>query len=200
MSGTAPRWALLQADFVAHCGQTTAGSFLWTLSVVDIATNWWQGEALIDRSQSSAWLALDRIRRRLPFRLREIHPDNDASPLNRTLVQYCQQNQILLSRSRPLKKNDNCGVEQKNWTHVRKLVGYHRLSGELQRRLLEELYRLWSLWRNYFQPVIRLESTTRTGSKVHRTFNTRPRSTRACSPLANSAPQPGNHSGRHTMR
>jgi len=111
------------------------------------------------------------IRRRLPFRLREIHPDNDNSVLNHLLVDYCRQNRIALSRSRPLKKNDNCWVEQKNWTHVRKLVGYHRLSGGLQYRLLKDLYRVWSLWRNYFQPVMRLESKTRRGAKVHRRYD-----------------------------
>jgi hypothetical protein len=126
---------------------------------------------VIDRTQHSTRCALDAIRRRLPFRLREIHPDNDSSVINRLLLDYCRQNQIAVSRSRPLKKNDNCWVEQKNWTHVRKLVGYHRLSGELQHRLLKDLYRVWSLWRNYFQPVMRLESKTRTGSKVHRRYD-----------------------------
>jgi len=161
----------LQVDFVAHCGQSTAGSFLWTLSAVDIATNWWEGEPVMDRTQGSTRCALDAIRRRLPFRLREIHPDNDHSVINHLLVEYCRQNQIALSRSRPLKKNYNCWVEQKNWTHVRKLVGYHRLSGGLQYRLLKDLYRVWSLWRNYFQPVMRLESKTRRGSKVHRRYD-----------------------------
>jgi len=129
----------LQVDLVAHCGQSTAGSFLWTLSTVEIASNWWEGEPVLDRTQLSTRYALDAIRRRLPFRLREIHPDNDSSVINHLLVEYCRQNQIALSRSRPLKKNDNCWVEQKNWTHVRKLVGYRRLSGQLQYRLLKDL-------------------------------------------------------------
>jgi hypothetical protein len=161
----------LQVDFVAHCGQSTAGRFLWTLSTVDIATNWWEGEPVMDRTQQSTRCALDAIRRRLPFRLREIHPDNDHSVINHLLVEYCRENQIALSRSRPLKKNDNCWVEQKNWTHVRKLVGYHRLSGGLQYRLLKDLYRVWSLWRNYFQPVMRLAAKTRRGSRVHRRYD-----------------------------
>ncbi|MGH9786793.1 MAG: integrase catalytic domain-containing protein [Terriglobia bacterium] len=162
----------LQLDYVAHCGQSTAGSFLWTLSVVDIASNWWEGRALVDRTQWATRRGLDHIRRGLPFRIRELHPDNDSSAINRLVVDYCRQNQIALSRSRPLKKNDNCWIEQKNWTHVRKLVGYHRLSGELQCRLLEELYRVWSLWRNFFQPVMRLKSKIREGSKVHRQYDT----------------------------
>lgn len=160
----------LQIDFVAHCGQSTAGAFLWTLSAVDIASNWWEGQPVGDRTQTSTRDALDSIRRRLPFAIREIHPDNDSSVLNHTLVEYCQKNQIAMSRSRPLKKNDNCWVEQKNWTHVRKLVGYHRLTGGQQQRLLADLYVQWALWRNYFQPVMRIASKTRVGAKVHRCY------------------------------
>jgi hypothetical protein len=74
-------------------------------------------------------------------------------------------------RSRPLKKNDNGWVEQKNVTHVRKLVGYHRLSGGLPHRRLKGLYRVWSLWRNYFQPVMRLEPKARRGSTLHRRYD-----------------------------
>ena len=161
----------LQLDYVAHCGQSLAGSFLWTLSVVDIATNWWEGGVVVDRTQEATRRELDHIRGRLPFRIRELHPDNDSTLINRLLVKYCQQNQIALSRSRPLKKNDNCWVEQKNWTHVRKLVGYHRLTGEHQARVLAGLYRVWTEWRNFFQPVMRLESKTRTGSTVHRRYD-----------------------------
>lgn len=161
----------LQMDYVFHCGQTTAGSFLSTLSIVDIATNWWEGEVVSERTQQATRQALDRLRRRFPFRIRELHPDNDSAFLNQLLIQYCERNQIALSRSRPLKKNDNCWVEQKNWTHVRKLVGYHRLHGELQRRLLQDLYRVWALWRNFFQPVMRLSSKIRRGSKLHRRYD-----------------------------
>jgi hypothetical protein len=88
----------------------------------------------------------------LPFRLRQLHPDNDSAILNQLLFDYCQQSQIALSRSRPLKKNDNCWVEQKNRTHVCQLLGYHRLCGELPRRLVAELYWAWTQWRNFFQP------------------------------------------------
>jgi len=162
----------LQIDYVAHCGQSLAGSFLWTLSVVDIATNWWEGGVVVDRTQHATRKELDRIRLQLPFRIRELHPDNDSSLINHLLVDYCRRNDIALSRSRPYKKNDNCWVEQKNWTHVRKLVGYHRLDGELQARALTGLYRAWALWRNFFQPVMRLESKIHNGSKVQRRYDT----------------------------
>jgi hypothetical protein len=139
--------------------------------MVDIATNWWEGGVVVDRTQAATKAELDRLRRGWPFRIRELHPDNDSSLINHLLVDYCRRNQIALSRSRPLKKNDNCWVEQKNWTHVRKLVGYHRLSREREARLLRSLYHFWSLWRNFFQPVMRLHSKTRVGSKVLRRYD-----------------------------
>ena len=161
----------MQFDYVAHCGQSTAGSHLWTISMVDIATGWWEGEVIEDRTQIATRGALNRIRQRLPFRLLELHPDNDSAILNQLLIDYCQQKGIALSRSRPLKKNDNCWVEQKNRTHVRNLLGYHRLTGELQRRLIAELYWAWTQWRNFFQPVMRLSEKVRIGSKVHRRYD-----------------------------
>jgi hypothetical protein len=126
---------------------------------------------IADRTQIATRSALNHIRKRLPFRLRELHPHNDSAILNQLLIDYCQQNQISLSRSRPLKKNDNCWVEQKNRTHVRHVLGYHRLSGELQRRLVADLYRAWRQWRNFFQPVMRLAEKTRIGAKVHRRYD-----------------------------
>jgi hypothetical protein len=161
----------MQFDYVAHCGQSTAGSFLWTISMVDIASGWWEGEVIADRTQVATRHALHRIRRRLPFRLRELHPDNDRAILNQLLIDYCRQHQIALSRSRPLKKNDNCWVEQKNRTHVRQVLGHHRFSGEWQRRLIADLYWAWTQWRNFFQPVMRLQEKTRIGGKVHRRYD-----------------------------
>ena len=99
----------LQLDYVAHCGQSLAGSFLWTLSVVDIATHWWEGGVVVDRTQLATRNELDRIRRGLPFRIRELHPDNDSCFINHLLVDYCRRNHIALSRSRPLKKKTTAG-------------------------------------------------------------------------------------------
>jgi hypothetical protein len=161
----------LQLDYVLHCGQSAAGQFLRTLSIVDIATGWWDGEALLDLDQNSTRAALDRIRRRLPFRMREIHPDNDSAFINDLLITYCHQQQIRVSRSRPLKKNDNCWVEQKNYTHVRKLVGYHRLQSKGQRVLLTRLYEAWADWRNFVQPVMRLSEKLRVRGKIHRKYD-----------------------------
>ncbi len=103
--------------------------------------------------------------------MREAHPDNDSGLLNRLLVDACRRNQIALSRSRPSKKNDNCRVEQKNWTHVRYLVRNHRVSSAQEQRLLNELHCLWALWCNLLRPLMRRVSKVRTGSRGHRTYD-----------------------------
>ena len=116
----------VQIDYVEHCGRSAGGEYVHTLSAVDIASGWWEGEAIAARSQQATQEGLEAIRKRAPFRFREIHPDNDRGLINDLLWRYCQQARIKMSRSRPYKKNDNAWVEQRNWTHVRKVVGYRR--------------------------------------------------------------------------
>lgn len=158
----------LQMDFVLHCGRSTAGEYLHTMSVVDIASGWWEGEPQMGRSQKASEESFDRLRRRFPFRVREVHPDNDSALLNELLWKYCRKRRIAMSRSRPYEKNDNAWVEQKNWTHVRKLVGYRRYDTTAEQELLRELYRRWGDYQNFFQPMMKLKEKTREGGKVHR--------------------------------
>jgi hypothetical protein len=94
----------LQVDYVEHCGRSSGGQFLHTVSVVDIASGWWEGEAIPARTQEATREALDRIRKRMPFRMREIHPDNDSGLINDLLWRYCRQRRIKLTRSRPYKE------------------------------------------------------------------------------------------------
>jgi len=161
----------LQVDYVAHCGRSSAGEYLHTLSVVDIATGWWEGEAIAGRSQMATQEGLDQIRGRLPFRVREIHPDNDTGMINNLLWRYCRKARIQMSRSRPYKKNDNAWVEQRNWTHVRKVVGYERLDRTGEWRILRELYASLSVYKNFFQPVMKLIEKVRIGGKLHRRYD-----------------------------
>jgi len=160
----------LQMDFVLHCGRSTAGEYLHTMSLVDIASGWWEGGAQMGRSQKASQESFDRLRRRFPFRVREVHPDNDSALLNDLLWKYCRKRRIAMSRSRPYEKNDNAWVEQKNWTHVRKLVGYRRLDTGKEQELLRELYRCWADYQNFFQPMMKLKEKTREGGKVHRVY------------------------------
>jgi hypothetical protein len=164
----------LQVDFVAHCGRSTGGDYIHTLSTVDIATNWWEGQAIAVRSQHATREGLCEIQRRFPFRIRELHPDNDSVLVNDLLLDWCRGQRIALSRSRPYRKNDNAWVEQKNWTHVRKVVGYRRFDTTTELRLLNEIYGVLRLYKNFFLPTIKLVSKTRIDGRIKREYD-RPR-------------------------
>jgi hypothetical protein len=160
----------LQVDFVAHCGRSTGGDYVHTLSAVDIASGWWEGQAIAVRSQQETKLGLEQMRPRFPFRLKEIHPDNDSAMINDLLWDWCREAKIRMSRSRPYKKNDNAWVEQKNWTHVRKVVGYRRYDTTTELKLLNEIYAVARLYRNFFQPAIKLRSKTRVDGRIKRKY------------------------------
>lgn len=160
----------LQIDLVLHCGQSAAGHFAYTLSVDDISSGWWAGRAMLGRSQSAAVEAFQFIHSALPFHIREIHPDNDSAFLNDLLYRYCRQHHIAMSRSRPLHCNDNAWVEQRNWTHVRKVVGYRRLDTQQQVDLLNGLYADLMLYKNFFQTTMKLAEKRRVRGKLHRRY------------------------------
>jgi len=161
----------LQLDYVFHCGRSTGGEYVHTLSAADIATGWWEGEPIMGRSQAATKEGMERIRQRLPFRIREIHPDNDSGMINDLLWRYCQDAKIKMSRSRPYRKNDNCWVEQRNWTHVRKVAGYRRLDTAGELAILRELYESVTLYKNFFQPTIKLVEKIRVAGKIHRKYD-----------------------------
>jgi len=161
----------VQVDFVAHCGRSTGGDYIYTLSTVDIATNWWEGQAISVRSQQAAKEGLSQIRNRMPFRILELHPDNDSALVNDLLWDWTQQEKIRLSRSRPYKKNDNAWVEQKNWTHVRKVVGYRRFDTTGELRLLNEIYGELRIYKNLCLPTIRLKSKERVEGRIKRVYD-----------------------------
>lgn len=149
----------------------TGGDYVHTISTVDIATSWWEGQAIAVRSQHATKDGLDQIRPRFPFPIRELHPDNDSALVNDLLWDWCQQRRIRMSRSRPYKKNDNAWVEQKNWTHVRKLVGYRRFDTTTEMRLLNEIYGLLRLYKNFCLPTIKLVSKVREGGHIRRVYD-----------------------------
>lgn len=160
-----------QLDYVVHCGSTSSGNFTCTLSATDIATGWWEGEAIAGRSQQVTHEGLKNIQKRLPFKIAEIHPDNDSGMINDLIYRYCKKEGIKFSRSRPNKKNDNAWVEQKNWTHIRKLVGYLRYDTYLERKVMNELYKGMSLYKNFCQPVMKLIFKERIGGKIKRKYD-----------------------------
>jgi len=162
----------IQIDLVEHCGQSTRGEYISTISSTDISTGWWEGEAILGKAQQRTCTGLAKARLRFPFCFKEIHSDNDGSFINWHLFSYTQKEKLSFSRSRPNKKNDNSLVEQKNWTHVKKFVGYLRYDTFQELEILNDLYRNeLRLYKNLFQPVMKLASKERIGGKVHRRYD-----------------------------
>ncbi|GAB4475221.1 MAG: hypothetical protein Kow0088_11870 [Anaerolineales bacterium] len=147
-----------EVDLVHHCGLSADGQYVHTLQMVDVASGWSECVGVLGRS----WLVMqdgfERIRQRLPFEIRELHPDNGSEFLNAHLLRYWKDKvKAEVSRSRPFHKNDNRFVEENNFSLVRAYVGYGRLDTAEQTRLLNQLYdKLW-LYHNFFQPVLRLQ-------------------------------------------
>lgn len=165
------RPGFLEIDLVAHCGETTAGEYLHTLSAVDIDTRWYEPVALPNRSQKATFEGICTLRRRLPFPLLGLDSDSGGEFINHHLYHYCQEEQITFTRSRPFKKNDQAYVEQKNWTPVRQTIGYERYDSHQALALLQSIYQDLRLFVNFFQPVMRLQSKVRLGSKVRKKYD-----------------------------
>jgi len=156
----------MEVDLVAHCGDSTAGQFLNTLTCTDLCTGWTEPIALRRRSQEAVCTAIDAMRQDLPFDLLGIDSDNGSEFINDLLYRYCLDEKITFTRSRPYKKNDQAHVEQKNWSVVRHVVGYDRLESDEQHALLDGIYTDLRLYVNFFQPVLKLSGKERIGNKV----------------------------------
>lgn len=161
-----------EVDFVESCGASVAGEYVNNLSVVEVATGWWEGEAVMGKSQERAIGAIKAVRERLPCPLLGLHPDNGTNLLNYLIYGYTQEEKIEFTRSRPYKKNDNCFVEQKNSTHVRKIIGYLRYDTKEEMGIINDLFRNeLRLYKNFFQPVMKLKNKVRIKGKIHRKYD-----------------------------
>jgi len=151
-----------EVDLVHHCGSSASGEYACTLQMIDVATGWSERVAVLGRSYLVMQDAFRRIVARLPFQIREIHPDNGSEFLNHHMVRFWGElvQGVILSRSRPYQKNDNRNVEQKNATLVRAYLGHDRIDSVAQVLALNELYD--EMWRYYnlFQPVMHLIEKT----------------------------------------
>jgi len=153
---TVPGWC--ETDTVAHCGESVAGEYISSLNIIDISTGWSEQVAIKNKGEKAVTVAMNDIKKRLPFLLLGLDPDNGAEFINWSLYHYCQKHKINLTRSRPYHKNDNAHIEQKNWTAVRQLVGYSRLETEEHLNILNDLYsKEWRLYLNFFQPTMKLK-------------------------------------------
>ncbi|MDI6771340.1 MAG: integrase [bacterium] len=155
-----------EIDLVAHCGESAHGEFVQTLSLVDIATVWFEAQAVPTRSQRAVFAALTTIQARLPFPLRGIDSDNDSAFINAHLLQYCQRQRLTFTRSRTYTKNDQAHVEERNGMVIRRLIGYDRYEGDRAAQTLNRVYETLRLWTNFFQPTMKLVHKTRRGAKV----------------------------------
>ena len=160
-----------EADLVAHCGDSMAGSFSYTLVLTDIASGWTECIALLVREGTLVVDAVDRLRTALPFALRGIDTDNGSEFVNEMLLAYCTQHSIELTRSRPYRKNDQAWVEQKNGSVVRRLAGYGRLEGIRAVEALARLYSASRLFVNFFQPSFKLAEKKRVGARVSKRYH-----------------------------
>jgi hypothetical protein len=161
-----------ELDLVAHSGDRADGEFAHSLNVTDIHTTWGETRAVLGKSEVRVQEALDEIRRALPFRLQGIDSDNGSEFINDHLYRYCQAQEIQFTRGRPYKKDDNAHIEQKNWTHVRKLVGYLRYDTPTAVAALNALYRHeLRLFQNLFLPSVKLVQKERVGARLRRRYD-----------------------------
>jgi hypothetical protein len=161
----------VETDLVAHCGASTAGEYINTLNVIDICTYWAEFIAVINKAQIHVFEGLMTVEGRQPFPYLGIDSDNGAEFINAHLYRYCRDAKICFTRSRPYKKNDNCYVEQKNWSIIRRNIGYARYEGKDALRLLNEYYALLRLHVNFFLPSTKLISKKRDGAHISKKYD-----------------------------
>jgi transposase InsO family protein len=160
----------VQVDLVSHDGGFGANEYCHTLDVTDLYCGWTETQAIRNKAHCWTCAALKDIRSRLPFPLLGIHSDNGTEFINHALHDYCRDNGLEFTRSRPYQKNDNCCVEQKNYSVVRRAVGYQRYETRKHLLLLNRLYAELRPYTNFFQPVVKLLVKTRVGSRVHKKY------------------------------
>jgi len=165
------RPGFIQVDLVAHCGDRVDGFYLNTLSAVDVATGWFEPIAVWGKGQERVGAAIHQLRQLLPMPLLGLGSDNGSEFINRGLYEYCGRQRITFTRSRSYKKNDNCHVEQKNWSVIRRQVGYQRYSSKAAYEALEDLYTVLRLYLNFFQPVLKLIFKSRQGARIHKVYD-----------------------------
>ena len=162
-----------QLDTVAHCGESLAGSFIWTLNYTDAATYWVGIRAQWNKGQEATRESIVAMRARLPFPLRALHPDSGGEFINWHLKGWCDTEKINLSRSEPYRKNDNMYVEERNGHVVRKYVGWERLEDHAIIPVLNELYDVLALYLNHWKASRRMIAKERIGARYVRKYEKR---------------------------
>jgi hypothetical protein len=161
-----------EVDMVAHGGTSVAGSFIQTLTMVDVATGWTECLPLVTRDGSLVVEAMKHVQSLFPWLLRGVDFDNDSAFMNDVVVPWCREQKLEVTRSRAYKKNDQAFVEQKNGAVVRRLMGYGRFEGVEAARVMARLYAVARLYVNFFQPSFKLKEKRREGAKVIKRYHT----------------------------
>lgn len=159
----------LEADTVAHCGDSIAGDFVWSLTMTDIFSTWTELRATWGKGSTGVIEKIKCIENNLPFKIKGFDSDNGSEFLNHSLLNYFtdRKEKVAFTRSRPYRKNDNAHVEQKNWSCVRQLLGYDRFDNKEIVDILNDIYmNEWSLLNNYFIPTMKLEKKIKNGSQI----------------------------------
>jgi len=163
----------LEADTVAHCGMSLAGDFVWSLTITDIFSGWTECRAVWNKGAFGVIEQIKDIEKSLHFPILAFDSDNGSEFLNTHLVRYfCERKKVVpFTRSRPYHKNDNAHVEQKNWSHVRQLLGYTRLYNPDSLDTINHLYKnFWCTYQNHFIPTFKLQEKYKIKSRYFKTF------------------------------
>lgn len=165
----------VQSDTVAHCGDSLLGGFANTLTVTDIHTTWTETRGIWGKGAIRVIEAMSEIENALPFRIKNFKSDSGSEFMNMELHNYFtlrSASPVKMTRSRPYKKDDNCYVEQKNFTHVREIFGYDRIAQSDLVPLMNEIYaELWCPLQNYFIPSMKILRKTRIGSRIKKEYD-----------------------------
>jgi len=165
------RPGFLEMDLVGHDGGSVSGDYCQSLDATDVKSGWTELRAVKNKAQVWVFEAIDDIRNSLPFPLLGMDSDNGTEFINDELRRYSVEHKITFTRSRPYRKNDSCYVEQKNYTAVRRYVGYFRYDTQEELELLNRLYRVLCPYLNFFQPQARLIEKVREGSKIKKRYD-----------------------------
>lgn len=163
---------VMEADTVAHCWDSLAGNFMWSLTLTDIYSGWTENRAVWNKGYEGVRKAIENIEETLPFKITGFHSDNGGEFLNHHLVRFLQDRDLPvdMTRGRPYHKDDTAHVEQKNYTHVRALLGYKRIEDPMLLEPINELYSLWSLFNNLSLSNLKLTEKVKTGSRYTKRY------------------------------
>lgn len=164
----------MEADTVAHCGNSLGGDFGNSLTMTDLCSGWTDNRAIWTKTAERMVPQMKDVEDKLPFTLIGVATDNGTEFFNEKVLEYYQKRPVPVNmvRRRPYKKNDNAHVEQKNWTHVRQLFGYDRIEDPSLIPLMNEIYRAyWNPLQNFFTPVLKLKSKERIGGRVKKVYD-----------------------------